>query len=112
MLADRSTKRLKSKAVFAILFWTALLCVAAAHSESQPTALRIEKVSTGINEFGFHLLRALARASGDNVVVSPLSVDLALAMTYNGAAGETRSAIAKTLALPPASAGDFNRANQ
>src|SRR5438105_13786202 len=102
MTADRSTKMLKSKAVLVVLLWTALCCGAAVRgNESQSAAARVAKVSAGINDFGFRLLRALARANGDNVIVSPLSVDLALAMTYNGAAGETSSAIAKTLALPP-----------
>ncbi len=54
-------------------------------------------VSTPINDFGLRLLRTLTDGSGKNVVVSPLSVSLALAMTCNGAAGETRTSIAKTL---------------
>ena len=54
-------------------------------------------VSTPINDFGLRLLRTLTDGSGKNVVVSPLSVSLALAMTCNGAAGDTRTSIAKTL---------------
>ena len=37
------------------------------------------------------------RSASGNVVVSPLSVSLALGMTYNGAAGETEAAMAQTL---------------
>ena len=48
---------------------------------------------------------------GENVIISPLSVSLALAMAYNGAASDTKTAMAKTLAVPSGSDLDFNRAN-
>ena len=52
------------------------------------------------NNFGFRLLRAL-EAKGDtgNVIVSPFSIFQALAMTYDGAHGATRAAMAKTLGV-------------
>ena len=40
-------------------------------------------------EFAIELLRRSASEGGENVLVSPLSVSLALAMTANGAAGQT-----------------------
>jgi serine protease inhibitor len=50
------------------------------------------------NDFGFRLLRTLAAEPGaGNVIISPLSVSQALAMTYNGARGKTKTAMARAL---------------
>lgn len=53
------------------------------------------------NEFGFELFRNVfeAETEYENIMISPLSVSLALAMTYNGANGETKSAMEETLKL-------------
>ncbi len=45
----------------------------------------------------FH--QVASQEAGNNVVVSPLSLRLALAMTYNGASGATRQAMAEVLGL-------------
>ncbi len=51
-------------------------------------------------DFGFALFDQLRQTSPDeNVLVSPTSVALALAMAYNGAGGETQTAIANALKL-------------
>ncbi|HET9531542.1 MAG TPA: serpin family protein [Blastocatellia bacterium] len=63
--------------------------------------------------FGFKLFSEVAAASaGKNVFVSPSSVALALAMTYNGADGETRQAMARGLEIDKMSLEEANRANQ
>lgn len=50
-----------------------------------------------IQQFAFKLFGEIARHQPQsNIVVSPVSITLALAMAYNGAAGATRAAIAKT----------------
>ncbi|MBD2522490.1 serpin family protein [Nostoc sp. FACHB-133] len=53
------------------------------------------------NKFGFKLFsEVLKEDRGEkNVFISPSSVALALAMTYNGASGSTQQAMAKTLEL-------------
>ncbi len=49
-------------------------------------------------EFAFNLLQALLEeAPGENLFISPASISLALAMTYNGAAGETAAAMEEVL---------------
>ena len=80
--------------------------------QPQATATPGANLSSGVNDFGFRLLRTLAGGTGENVIVSPLSVWLALAMTANGAAGDTRTAIAKTIGVESASLDEpaFNRA--
>jgi serpin B len=63
------------------------------------------------NQFGFALLHQLRKAdSGKNLFLSPASVTLALAMTYNGAAGETEQAMAKVMSLQNMSKEDLNQA--
>jgi serine protease inhibitor len=50
--------------------------------------------------FGFNLFRQIVAQEGDkNVFVSPQSVALALAMTWNGAGGETREAMARAMEI-------------
>lgn len=52
------------------------------------------------NDFGFHLLKELTSGSPkENVFVSPVSIQLALQMTYMGAKGETKRQIAEALSL-------------
>jgi serpin B len=52
-------------------------------------------------KFGFKLFSEVLKndRGENNVFISPLSVDIALAMTYNGASGTTQQAMAKTLEL-------------
>jgi serpin B len=51
------------------------------------------------NDFGFELFQHVfeTETEYENIMVSPLSVSLALAMTYNGADGETKTAMEKAL---------------
>src|SRR3954463_14401035 len=62
--------------------------------------------------FAFKLFAKLARQnSGKNIFISPTSIALALAMTYNGARGETQRAMAAALELGDLSLDDLNRAS-
>ncbi len=53
------------------------------------------------SDFGFELFDRISEATeaGENIFISPLSVSYALGMTYNGADGQTRDAIADVLRL-------------
>jgi len=52
------------------------------------------------NNFGFKLFKEIINEEKDkNVFISPLSVAMALGMTYNGANGNTQDAMQKTLEL-------------
>lgn len=63
------------------------------------------------NQFGFALLHQLREADkGKNLFLSPASITLALAMTYNGAAGETEQAMAKAMRLEGMSKEELNQA--
>ena len=102
-----------STAALAAILAAVLLCgVGWQSARGQPTPAMSTDVSTSLNDFGLRLLRSLTDGSSGNVMVSPLSVSLALAMTYNGANGDTRTAIANTLSAESLSAQDFNRNNR
>ncbi len=63
------------------------------------------------NDFGWRLAQRMALEEGQkNSFISPLSVTLALAMAYNGAGGETESAMRTTLGFPGLSREELNAA--
>ncbi len=64
------------------------------------------------NAFGLKLFHVLDSTAGpdDNLFLSPLSVAMALAMTYNGAAGATQGAMERTLELTGLSRDEINQA--
>jgi serine protease inhibitor len=68
--------------------------------------------SNALTGFSLDLFRRLAAAdAGKNVFVSPLSVWLALSMTYNGAAGATAMGMAEALHASNLSINDLNKDN-
>lgn len=61
---------------------------------------RSPQLITASRDFGVRLLNELFFQEGEkNIFISPLSISMALAMVYNGAAGETQRAMAETLDL-------------
>ncbi len=70
------------------------------------------RLVTANNDFGFRLLKELVSESkGKNVFISPASISLALSMTYNGASGTTKDAMAKALAINRLSIDELNKAS-
>ncbi|MEZ5125037.1 MAG: serpin family protein [Thermoleophilia bacterium] len=61
-------------------------------------------------DFGFDVLTRQAAKSGDNVVVSPVSLSAVLAMTLNGARGETEAQMREALRLDELSPQQANQA--
>jgi serpin B len=62
------------------------------------------------NRFGFKLFNEIVKEEEDkNVFISPLSVAMALGMTYNGASGETQKAMQQTLELNGLSLEEVNQ---
>ncbi|MBN2522268.1 MAG: serpin family protein [Bacteroidales bacterium] len=62
------------------------------------------------NEFGFDLFNAILADEPveKNVMISPVSISLALAMTYNGANGDTEDSMAYALRMDHLSSDDIN----
>jgi serpin B len=70
------------------------------------------RLASAHNQFGFALFhRLVAKEPAANVFFSPLSLALALTMTYNGAAGETQQALAQALHLTGMSFAEVNQAS-
>ncbi|RXQ90377.1 serpin family protein [Ancylomarina salipaludis] len=71
--------------------------------------LEAKSVVASNNEFGFDLFKKLYQDnSAENMMISPTSISLALAMTYNGAEGETQTAFENTLHLTDLSRDQIN----
>lgn len=69
--------------------------------DPNPTGADIEPaLATAVNSFGFDLLHKVRGESpNENAFISPASVHIALAMTYNGARNETEAAMSRTLEI-------------
>ncbi len=93
------------KTVFSFVVFSVFLLLAGCNFQEDtdvPEIIITEKTARLIaaeNSFGFELYRNIftSETKCDNIMVSPLSVSLALAMTYNGADGETKTAMEKAL---------------
>jgi serine protease inhibitor len=80
--------------------------------EREPSARKVDdRLTAATSRFAFKLYdQLLKRRAGNNTFVSPASMMMALAMTYNGAEGETRQAMARALEIEGMSLEDVNRA--
>ena len=79
---------------------------------ARPAGFTDNALSDANTKFGFKLLTELYnQKSGTNVFISPLSISLALTMTYNGALGKTKQAMAKTLEIEGMDLQAVNQAN-
>ena len=72
--------------------------------EKKDAELEIGSIETNVvtanTQFGFNLFNEIHKTEQDtNIFISPLSISIALAMTLNGAAGETEQAMTNTLKL-------------
>ncbi|WP_199621776.1 serpin family protein [Paenibacillus alkalitolerans] len=71
------------------------------------------RIVTANNRFGLSLYKELFQSDGDeNVLISPLSIATALSMTYNGAAGSTKTAMEEALQLKGLTLDDINAGNR
>ena len=63
------------------------------------------------NAFGLNLLNTLLTSNSGNVAISPTSLNMALQILYNGAAGSTAQAMSQTLQLQGFSLATLNSDN-
>lgn len=79
---------------------------------TQPTQPVDNRLLTANTRFGFKLFsEVLKQTPGQNVTISPSSVAIALSMTYNGASGETKQAMAQALELQGLTLQEINQGN-
>jgi serine protease inhibitor len=77
----------------------------------RPLTLQEGKTVASANDFAFRVYAALRPGQQDqNLLLSPLSISSALAMTYNGANGTTKEAMGQTLGFGLQTDEDINGA--
>jgi serpin B len=86
-----------------LILWLIVTALSIQNLLAEPTMVTTD-VAKANNAFAFDLYKNLAKQPG-NLVVSPFSIDTALAMSYAGARGETARQMAGVLHLPK---GDTN----
>lgn len=81
-------------------------------SQLPPPAKEVDSRLVAANtKFAFKLFnQLLEQQPAENLFISPTSIAMALAMTYNGADGETKDAMAKTLEVQGIDIEEFNKA--
>ena len=73
----------------------------------------VSGVASANTRFGFKLLQDLReREPGGNIFISPLSISIALTMTYNGAVGETERVMAEVLEIDALDLSTINHSNR
>lgn len=76
----------------------------------RPLTVQEQKTVSSSNDFAFRSFAELSReAQEDNIFISPLSISMALTMTYNGADVETKEAIRQALGLELSSDEEINK---
>ena len=84
-------------------------------SNADPKPIQVDSKTAQLiqnnNQFGLDLFKEVAsQVKGDtNIMISPLSATLALSMTYNGAAGTTKTAFANTLGFTGLTTSNINQ---
>ena len=114
----RWRKRISLIALAAMLLFTLAGCAEEADSAGmnipEPDEEILDAFDTALanasNEFGFELYRHMVKAD-ENIMISPTSIYTALAMTINGAGGETYEAMADVLGIGSEDLEKFNQNN-
>lgn len=71
------------------------------------------KLIAAQTQFSLNLFSALQKQTPDkNIFISPISISQAIAMLYNGAAGDTQKAIGSTLDVADLKLADFNASSE
>ena len=106
---------MKNKVIFLLVLAALFSACEKQDNTGEPKKINISKTTEQViaadNLFGFYLFqRVLANDPvAGNIFISPTSVALALAMTYNGADGETKAAMEETLRKQGLTAEQLNQ---
>jgi serpin B len=103
---------MKRTALFVFTLITLVVLWNCAIPDGSNTITALEKsVMERENAFAWQIFPALNGLQEDeNILISPFSISTALSMTYNGARGETKTAMAEVLGFSDISVDDVNRA--
>ena len=102
-------KHQRSKISVTVFFIIVILLTSCSKTEenlpNEPVPINLTQEQVSLiesgNSFAFDIFSNVLRNSvtGENVIISPLSISIALSMTVNGAVGNTRDSILKALRL-------------
>lgn len=96
------------KELFTLLTLSILLAAASCQQENtennEPKIINLDEKSAMLieadNAFGLEIFQKIRKNSDEeNIMISPLSISVALAMAYNGADGDTKTEMEKTIKL-------------
>ena len=79
--------------------------------KNPPTPFKKGGLLIAYNEFGYSLFNEIFEPE-KNTFISPISISLALAMTYNGAENKTKEEMASVLNISGFELSSFNKANK
>ncbi len=90
---------------------------AQAEKDQDPSRARVlsltKRVSEADNAFGMDMLGRLLKDDKEkNIFISPLSIGMALHMTYNGAGGDTAKEMGKVMHVPDVALSNLNEGNK
>lgn len=89
-----------------------LVCLSGYSMAQEPEGVHEDKLIAANTKFGFKIFAELLKEGVDqNIFISPSSIAFALAMVYNGAAGETKEAMARALEVGEMPLEEVNHAN-
>jgi len=89
-----------------------LSCICLSAALAQDTT-SLNKLVNANDDFGFRLFSELVNNHElNNILISPISIAIALNMTYNGTNGSTKQAMAKTLGIDELSLLQLNQSNK
>jgi len=78
---------------------------------SEEKTVNRQKLLVAYNEFGYSLFNEVFNPE-KNTFISPISISLALAMTYNGTENKTKEEMASVLNISGCELSSFNKANE
>lgn len=104
------------KTVFTVLLSATIIFLASCQQEnstSDDNLIDVNEKSKQLikanNDFGLDIFREIRNESEEeNIMISPLSISVALAMAYNGANGDTKAEMEETLRVAGLTAEDIN----
>ena len=119
MYCEKCGKKIDPVHLFCTNCGKSLSTVSIEHTDEQQIQLQsqekekvpsLQKIVTSQTEFGFKLFKEIAKKDyGKNIFLSPYSIATALTIAYNGADGETKKAMAKTLEIQGMIVEDINK---
>ena len=99
--------------ITALLFFINFSCQQQETNQDEIKILQLDEKSAQLieadNAFGLEIFQKIREASDEeNIMISPLSISVALAMAYNGADGDTKTEMENTLKLNGLTAEQIN----